>query len=395
MRFSIARLPRLEFGSGAIRHLPRHIRTFRGKALILTGARSFVSTPHWSTLQQDLAEHGIAFTHICCSGKEPSPEDVDQKVRDLQDEEFSVVVGIGGGSVLDEAKAVAGLLPSGTSVMDYLEGVGPELPYVGPSIPFIAVPTTAGTGSEATKNAVLSRHGPNGFKKSFRDDQLVAEWAVVDPDLLSSCPPQVLAGNGMDAFTQLLESYVSLNANPFTDALAKQGMAACRDGLLPLYESGGKDAQAREKMALASYLSGVTLAQTGLGSVHGLASPLGAFFPIPHGIVCGTLLTAATQVNLKALAARNMMEGDAARKYAQAGRILANSPELDAAQAHEKLLEILEHWSQQMPLPRLSHYKVQPEDFARIVANSRGSSMKTNPVVLEDPEIQEILAQRL
>ena len=174
--------------------------------------------------------------------------------------------------------------------MDHLEGVGPERPYHGPATPFIAVPTTAGTGSEATKNAVLT--APGGFKKSFRDDKLVAEWAIIDPDLLATCSPALIGADGLDAFTQLLESFVSTRANPMTDALARSGIMAARDALSSLYHA--QSAAARAQMAYASLLSGICLAQTGLGSVHGLASPLGAFFPIPHGVVCGTLVATAT-----------------------------------------------------------------------------------------------------
>ena len=221
--FSIARLPRIEFGAGVFDKLVPITRSYGQHALILTGHKSFVETRHWAQLQDDFEKSGVAITHIKRSAGEPTPQQVDEKVTALAGQHIDVVVGIGGGSVLDEAKAIAGLLRVGHSVMDYLEGVGPERPYVGPSTPFIAVPTTAGTGSEATKNAVLSKHGTGGFKKSFRDDQLVAQWAIIDPDLLQSCPKSVLAGNGMDALTQLLESYLSTKANPITDALGFTG----------------------------------------------------------------------------------------------------------------------------------------------------------------------------
>ncbi len=201
---------------------------------------------------------------------------IDAAVNEYAPADIDVVLGIGGGSAMDAAKAIAGLLRVKQSVMDFLEGVGPELPYRGPAVPLIAVPTTAGTGSEATKNAVLSKQGHDGFKKSFRDDRLVAEVAIVDPDLLSSCPREVIAANGMDALTQLIESYVSIKANVFNDALGISGLRAARDGLVHLYQSAGADGAARERMAYASLISGINLAQTGLGSVHGLASPLGA-----------------------------------------------------------------------------------------------------------------------
>ncbi len=274
---------------------------------------------------------------------------VDEAVRALRTESIDVVIGIGGGSALDAAKAIAGLLKPGNSVMDHLEGVGPELPYVGPATPFIAVPTTAGTGSEATKNAVLSVQGPDGFKKSFRDEKLVAEYALIDPDLLATCPPAVIAANGMDAFTQLLESYVSSRAAPLTDSLAWGGMKAARDGLLALHADAG-DATARERMAYAALVSGITLAQVGLGSVHGLAAPLGAFFPIPHGVACGTLVATATRINIESLRTREPAH-PALEKYAQVGRLLSRQGQLDRDAAHAALIDTLETWTRELKLP--------------------------------------------
>ena len=305
-----------------------------------------------------------------------------------------MVLGIGGGSVMDAAKAIAGLLKPGNSVMDHLEGVGPELPYQGPSTPFIAVPTTAGTGSEATKNAVLSVPGKQGFKKSFRDEQLMPQYAVVDPDLLATCPPELIAANGMDAFTQVLESYVSTKANPFTDALAASGIIAGRDGLVTWFEGGAAADEARAKMAYCALVSGITLAQVGLGSVHGLASPLGAFFPIPHGVVCGTLVAVATKVNIDAMEARDP-NNPALAKYAQAGRLLRGKTHMDAVGARVFLVHMLKEWTEKLKLPRLSDYGVSEADIPIIVANSRGSSMKTNPILLTDAEITSVLMARL
>ena len=390
--FSIARLPRIEFGAGAFQKTAPMAASFGQKALIVTGAKSFLASTHWSSLQASLMQHGIKWRLTQVAG-EPSPDLVDQAVQQHKENNFDVVIGIGGGSALDAAKAIAGLLRPGNSVLDHLEGVGPELPYHGPATPFIAVPTTAGTGSEATKNAVLSSHGTAGFKKSFRDDKLVAEYAIVDPDLLASCPPSVLAANGMDAFTQLLESYVSSKANPLTDSLALSGLAAVRDGLLPWYEGTADAGTCRNRMAYAALLSGITLAQVGLGSVHGLASPLGAFFPIPHGVVCGTLVAAATQVNIDAMRTREP-GNTALKKYADIGRLLSQTALPDGA-AIAALLETLEAWTRRLQLPRLSTYGINQTDSERIAANSRGSSMKTNPIVLSDAEIMRVLAARL
>jgi alcohol dehydrogenase len=255
------------------------------------------------------------------------------------------------------------------------------------------VPTTAGTGSEATKNAVLSRHGAAGFKKSFRDDKLVAEWAIVDPDLLSTCPPAIIAANGMDAFTQLLESYVSTRANPFTDSLAVSGMAAVRDSLLAWYEDWGDAGDHRSRMAYAALLSGITLAQVGLGSVHGLAAPLGAYFPIPHGVACGTLVAEATRVNIAALQER-APTSPALGRYAEVGRLLSGQNMADSA-ALARLSEILEDWTGRLAIARLGSYGVSESDIPRIVAGSRGSSMKTNPILLSDEEIGRLVRTRL
>ena len=390
--FNLARLPRIVFGAGRIAELPDLVARYGTRILVVTGANSFLSGPHWPALSAALAARSIEYQLITVSG-EPSPELVDASVRMHAHAAIDCVLGIGGGSALDAAKAIAGLLKPGNSVMDHLEGVGPELPYAGPATPFIAVPTTAGTGSEATKNAVLSMHGMNGFKKSFRDEQLVADYTLIDPDLLATCPPEVVAANGMDAFTQLLESYVSSKANPFTDALALSGLEKVRDALLPLYAGQGNAPEQRAGMAYAALLSGITLAQVGLGSVHGLAAPLGAFYPIPHGVTCGTLVAAATRINIGALEARDR-SNPALTKYARIGRLLGQRS-LNDAEARSALLDTLEHWTRLLQLPRLGAFQVTENDIPRIVANSRGSSMKTNPIELTDSEISDVLLARL
>ena len=390
--FSLSRLPRVEFGCGKIALLPDLVSRHGSRILIVTGGHSFLSGTHWPLLSDALAAREISFHLVQVIG-EPSPEFVDSVVSAHKQIGIDCVVGIGGGSALDAAKAIAGLLKTGNSVMEHLEGVGPERPYNGPATPFIAVPTTAGTGSEATKNAVLSIHGKDGFKKSFRDEKLVAEFAVIDPDLIATCSPELLAANGMDAFTQLLESFVSIRANPFTDSLALSGMERVRDALLPLHEAQGATQTHRVDMAYAALLSGITLAQVGLGSVHGLAAPLGAFFPIPHGVVCGALVAEATKINIQAMELRDP-ENRALGKYAQIGRLLVRQ-NLSDAEARIALVEELEDWTQRLRLPRLSSYQINPADIPNIVANSRGSSMNTNPIKLTDSEITDILMARL
>lgn len=389
--FSIARLPRIEFGSGVIGKLPALAASYGKSLLLVTGQRAVIESAAGAELLASLNAQGCSWQHLRVAG-EPSPQFVDDAVAMLHASTVDAVIGIGGGSALDAAKAIAGLLRPGNSVMDHLEGVGPERPFLGPATPLIAVPTTAGTGSEATKNAVLSVQGEGGFKKSFRDDALVAEWALVDPDLLATCPPELIAADGMDAFTQLLESFVSTRANPMTDALARSGIMAVKDALLSLHRE--QSAAARAKMAYAALMSGICLAQTGLGAVHGLASPLGAFFPIPHGVVCGTLAAAAAAVNIEAMAAREP-DNPALPKYAEIGRRFARQKGLNGKDAREYLVTTLRQWQEQLRLPRLAAYGIGAADFPRIVAHSRGGSMKTNPIVLSDAEVTCILAARL
>jgi alcohol dehydrogenase len=271
-------------------------------------------------------------------------------------------------------------------------------------VPFVAVPTTAGTGSEATKNAVLSRRGPDGFKKSFRDEMLVARVAILDPDLLAACPPELIAGNGTDALTQLLESYVSTKANPFTDAIALSGLGCVRDGLRPWFEEAvaGRGAAAprsvaaaaRERMAYAALCSGICLAQAGLGAVHGLASPLGAQYPVPHGVACGATLIAATRMNIAALEERDP-ESRALSRYAVAGWIFSGRAGADDRESRSFLVPALEQLTAGLGVPRLSAFGITEASIPALVADSRGSSMKTNPVVLTDDEIAAILAESL
>jgi alcohol dehydrogenase len=391
--FSLARLPRIEFGAGRLVRAPALAAAYGSRALVVSGAHALQATPHWEHLLDGLRKQGMDWD-ILHVGGEPSPQLVDDAIAQFRDGGFDVVIGIGGGSVLDAAKAIAGLLRVGDSVMDYLEGVGVEKPYRGPATPFIAIPTTAGTGSEATKNAVLSKHGADGFKKSFRDEKLVPEYAIVDPDLLASCPPELIAANGMDALSQLIESYVSPRANTFTDALAISGLRAVRDGLLPWYEGTGDLACARSRMAYAALTSGITLAQVGLGSVHGLAAPMGAFFPIPHGVVCGTLVASATRVNIEVMLAREP-ENPALAKYARLAEILCERRIREPAAAYTALIGLLEEWTERLRLPRLTRYQITAADIPHIVTHSRGSSMKTNPVVLSDAEIARVLEERL
>ena len=390
--FSLGNLPRIEFGDGTFEKVPDLVAARGARALLVTGQRSFAASARWPNLLSALTARGLTPEHLPIEG-EPSPATVDAAVRRFRPAGIHVVLAVGGGSVVDAGKAIAALLPHGYSVVDHLEGVGRNIPYAGPSLPCIAVPTTAGTGSEATRNAVLSTRGPGGFKRSFRHDALMPVQAVVDPDLLVSCPRETIAASGTDAVTQLLESFVSLRAGAFTDALAEHGLAAAREGLLSWYEGGENSAFGRRAMAYAALLSGICLSHAGLGAVHGLSSPLGAFFPVPHGAVCGTLLAAVTRANLEAMRAREPAN-PALPKYARAGSILAGAGGIEGDPS-EALVRILEQWTERLGLPRLGAYGIRPADLDAVVRESRPGSMRTNPIVLSDAELRDVLESRL
>ena len=405
--FGVARLPRIVFGAGRISELPALAAGYGTHVLLVTGGHSFRDSPAWAPLIAGLEAAGLAWDHLAVAG-EPSPDLVDGAVVDRRRDPPDIVVGIGGGAALDSAKAIAGLLRSGTSVLDHLEGVGRGLPYPGPATPFIALPTTAGTGSEATRNAVISGLLPGAsaddppFKKSFRDDRLVASVALLDPDLLAGCPPAVIAGDGMDALTQLLESFTSTDASPFTDAVARGGLAAI-GGALPAWHAAVHDgagasetAAARGAMAWAALCSGIALASAGLGAVHGLVAPLGARFGIHHGAGCGALVAAVTRTNLAALTER-APGSRALERYAEAWRLLVgDTTPTDGTRtgeaARHALLATLDRLTAVLRIPGLAAYGVTADAFPALVAESRGSSMRTNPVVLTDDEIGAILA---
>lgn len=389
--FRFAASPHIHFGAGTRAGLADILAGFGPRILLVTGARSFDESPLCQSLREELQSR-FELQQLRIDG-EPSPSVVDEAVAEFRGFGADVVVAIGGGSAVDAAKAIAGLMPLGHSVLEYLEGVGRGRTFGGPSTPFVAVPTTAGTGGETSKNAVLSELGEGGFKKSFRHELLVARHIILDPELTLSCPANVTAACGMDAFTQLLESYVSGGASPMTDALAASGMAMVRSSLLRAVRHGD-DLEARTGMLYASSLSGLTLANAGLGSVHGLASPLGAFFPIPHGIVCGTLVYEASRMNIACMQARDP-GNPALIKYAEAGRIMLDNPELDDEKARRSLLDMLDDWTEKLAIPRLSSYGVTSADVPRIVKGCRGNSMRTNPVLLDDVELSDLVQRRL
>ncbi len=389
--FSFAATPHIHFGVGRRSELSTIVRGFGKRILLVTGGASFDASPLCTQLLEQL-QHEFDVHRIRVNA-EPSPQLVDATVASLTDAPPDCVVAIGGGSPIDAAKAIAGLLLSGDSVMQYLEGVGNGKIYAGPSTPFIALPTTAGTGGETSKNAVLSVIGDNGYKKSFRHEQLVPRHIILDPELTLSCPARVTAACGMDAFTQLLESYVSKNASPITDALAISSMQKVARSLSVAVEQGDHLA-ARTDMLYASSISGLTLANAGLGSVHGLASSIGACVPMPHGEVCGSLLFEAARLNIELMQSKD--SGNIGLfKYAEAGRAMTGEHSLNDASARRRLLDTLQMWTRHFDMPLLSDYGISEADIAKLIANASPGSMKTNPVALSDAEIGTLIKTRL
>lgn len=389
--FRFAKIPTIEFGSGTFERLPLLIGHFGSRVLLITGSRSYKASPQWERLLSTLSNQSIQYFHHTNTG-EPSPDFVDETVALFRNEKINVVVSWGGGSVVDAGKAVSAMLPQAGSVLDYLEGVGTGAAHDGRKIPFIAVPTTAGTGSEATKNAVLSRVGPEGFKKSIRHDNFVPDIALVDPQLAVTCPDSVTAACGLDAFTQLLEAYASTEASPLTDALAWSGLEKAADSLIPVSITDPDNIDLRADMAYASLMSGITLANAGLGVVHGLASPIGGYFPIPHGVVCGTLVGAASQATIDKLARENGEAHPALAKYARVGFLLAGKANGDVKTGCRLLIDTLDEWLEILQIPRLSGFGITENDFDKIID---GTGNKNNPIALETDEIRAVLQRRL
>ena len=385
--FNLSGVPRLIFGSGRIKELPSIASYLGKKLLLLTGKASFSESEVGKLLIQELGNQGFSTTLFRVEN-EPSPADVDAIASSNFDSKPDVVIAIGGGSVIDAGKAVSAMLTTGGNVSDFLEGVGNKN-HPGTKIPFIAIPTTSGTGSEATKNAVLSFTGRNGYKRSLRHDNFVPDIALVDPQLTINCPQSVTSASGMDSYTQLLEAFVSVKANIFTDTLAKDGIRLVNKSLLNCYKNGS-DLEARTDMSYAAFLSGICLANAGLGAVHGFASSIGGLYNIPHGVVCGTLMAVTNRI-----IARKLRHTDPANvtllKYASLGSIIEENANHSRDYYVDSFLNQLEKLTTDLNLPGLEKFGVLRSDFESICNDT---DMKNNPVKLSTGELLEILEYR-
>ena len=388
--FNLARPPRIIFGAGRFQELGGEIAA-RGRHIVLVMGGFVLNSEIRERLSAELQRLNITVAEVIVAS-EPSPELVDAAVSGLAGERVEVVVAVGGGSALDAGKAISAMLPLGEPVLDYLEGAGSGKKHPGLKLPFIAVPTTAGTGTEATKNASLRRLGRDGFKSSLRHDHFVPDLALVDPELARTCPPQVTAACGMDAMAQLLESYLSPQASPVTDALAAAGLEMAGRHLLPAWQEGAENIAARSGMACAALLSGITLANAGLGIVHSLAAVAGGLFDIPHGVICGTLTAAAVRVNLRKIRQEPEPYAAALGKYARAGALLAQRPVRSDDEGCELLLEWLETAAAAVAIPTLGDCGVTAADVPAIAGRA---AVRSNPVPLSTAEIEEILLLNL
>ena len=371
MAYSFLTPPEILFGHDQSAKTLDVARRFGSRIFLVTGGRSF------ETLAVAKLLFGLPRWSV--SG-EPEVATVDDAVRQCRKAGADVVVAVGGGSALDSAKAVAAMVPHEGSVRDYLEQVG-DRKLTKPPLPFIAVPTTAGSGSEATKNAVI-RVPDLKVKRSLRHDLLIPRVAIVDPDLSAAAPRPVAASAGLDAFTHLLEGYLSTGATAMTDALALPGIRKAAAGLRTLAE-GKPTAESQESMALASLWGGIVLANAGLGAVHGLVAPLGGRCAIPHGIGCACLLVETMRANLAALRARAPRSVALERYEKVARRLSFETP--------EKLADGLASLRRLLGVGSLASYGVTKDDVAPIVKASRGGSMKYNPIELTDAELEGIV----
>ena len=384
MRFEFATAARIVFGEGVASEAPAAAAAMGRRALVVTGR----SPGRAERLLAGLSSAGVSAVAFPTPG-EPTVELARNGSQRARLENCDLVISFGGGSAIDAGKAIAALLANPGDPLDYLEVIGRGKPLTQPSVPFIAIPTTAGTGSEATRNAVLGSHG-HGVKASLRSPGMLPRLALVDPELTLDLPRGVTASTGLDALTQLIEPFVSSRANRMTDLYCAEGIRRASVALPRVWANGG-DREARAAMAWASLLGGLSLANAGLGAAHGFAAPIGGEFHAPHGAVCAALLPRAMEANIRALRQR-APESDALRRYGELARLLTGSPAATADDGVRRVSEL----RAMLEIPSLRAYGVKESDIAALAAKaSAASSMKANPIVLTTEELEWIVAASL
>lgn len=382
--FEFATAGKILFATGSLNQIGDCARQLGSRVLLVTGR----TTARADRARSLLESAGLGVVHFSVGG-EPTVDEVAVGVEKARHERCDLVVGFGGGSAMDAAKAIAVLVANGGVPLDYLEVVGRGQPITKPGVPCIAVPTTAGSGAEVTRNSVLAVPS-HKVKASLRSQFLLPQVAIVDPELTRDLPPQVTAATGLDTLTQLIEPYVCTRANPFTDGFCVTGLRLVARSLRRAWEDG-QNISARQDMSLASLCGGIALANAGLGAVHGFAAPIGGAFPIPHGTVCAALLPAVMEVNLRVLRSK-LPDSPAIGRYQQIAEILTGR----AGASPEDGIAWIRDLRTVLRVPGLSLYGVTQADVPELVEKAaRASSMKANPVPLSKEELREILVKSL
>ena len=380
--FEFATANRIIFGVGKLNELNKQVDRSVKRLLFVHGH----SADAIGRVRESPSNLGISITEFEVHG-EPTVEVIREGVKAAQD--CDMIIGLGGGSVVDTGKAIAALVTNPGDLFDYLEVIGKGQPLVNPPLPYIAIPTTAGTGSEVTRNAVIESPEQN-VKVSLRSPLMLPRLALVDPELTYGLPPDITASSGLDALTQLIEPFVSIKANPMTDAMCREGMGRAARSLRRAYENGANK-EAREGMSLAALFGGLALANAALGAVHGFAGPLGGMLHAPHGSLCARLLPLVMEANIKALETRQP-EHPALARYEEVARILTGEREatpLDGAKWTRELVDALK-------IPGLSQYGMREEDFPEAMDKTmKANSFKGNPIPLREEELTKILEQAL
>lgn len=384
MRFEFATATRIVFGPGTVREAPGIISALGHSALVVTGSSLHRAQP--LLRQLDLA--AVRFT-LCPIAGEPTTTDVRTGAAQARAAGCDCVVALGGGSAMDAAKAIAALATNPGDLLDYLEVIGLGHPLTHPPLPIVAIPTTAGTGAEVTRNAVLASP-EHRVKASLRSPLLLPRVAIVDPELTLDLPPALTASTGMDALTQLIEPYLCARANPLVDALCVAGLR-CAARSLRRACTNGDDLAARTDLAFASLCGGLALANAGLGAVHGFAAPIGGMFPAPHGAVCAALLPHAMAINLRALQERSP-NSETRHRFTEIARLLTDSPAATAADG----IPWIQALCHDLQIPPLSTYGLTDADIPDVVEKAaQASSMKANPITLTSAELGAILGRAI
>jgi len=379
LSFELTSPTRIIFGNGAIENVPALAAGLGNNVLLVTGGSQRFS----KELCISLEGKGLK-TQVFIIKSEPTTDDISEAVQLCRKHECNVVVGLGGGSAIDAAKAIAAMATNPGELTDYLEVIGKNKPITEKPLPCIAIPTTAGTGSEVTKNAVIKSVG-HSVKVSLRSEMMYPKIAVIDPQLSSHMSPELTAFTGIDALTHLLETFVSAVSNPYLEMNCTDGLTRIA-GFLERAYLNGNDLEARENMAFAAMLGGVALANGKLGAVHGFAGPLGGMFPAPHGAVCACLLPAVIKINIETI--RNQGNTEKLERFRKLAAILTaknNATPEDGTKWIETAVK-------KMHIPSLSAFNVTRESFPILAEKAKAaSSMKGNPVLLNDRQLLEIL----